>query len=113
MTPKINEILYAGQKTVGCVFRHTVAQQGHEKVYTYLCPDALTPKVGDLGIVEQGGVYSIVTVARVDEESRVDINAPYRYKWVLGFIDPEPYWEHLNDESFTLAEHNMNVPTRV
>ena len=94
---------YEGGHTCGCIFRNTVYAQGHEQTYTYLVPEWLIVEKGDLAIVEKGGVYSIVTVNRIDETSKVDPNAPYRYKWLVGKVSPELYNARVEAENKSLG----------
>ena len=83
---------YEGIRTVGCVFRNTKYAEGHERTYTYLVPPEVgILKKGDLAIVEKDGVYSIVTITRIDDQSQVDPNATYRYKWLVSVTSTKHY----------------------
>ena len=88
---KILNVTYKGVQTVGCVFRNTQYAEGHEQTYTYLVPEWCYPFKDDLAIVEKDGIYSIVTIVRVDSKSQIDVNAPFRYKWLVDVISTVAY----------------------
>ena len=107
--------LYSNQATVGVVFHKTKYAPGHEKVYTYMIPDECIDSIecGDFGIVEKDGEYSLVEIRRVDETSKVDPDAQYRHKWLVGIVKREPYLERYNTENNLLQEMQKENPNRV
>lgn len=105
--------LYKDQPTVGVVFRNTKYKESHERVYTYLVPDGLDPKVNDLGIVEKDGVYSIVTIVVLHAESKVDPNAEYAYKWLVGLVDPDTYYQRMVDNMIKVEAEIKDLPSRI
>lgn len=105
--------MYQGTPTVGAVFRNTKYAENHEKTYTYMVPEDMQPKLGDLGIVEKDGIYSIVTIVRVDKISLVDPKADYQYKWLVGIVDASVYNEKIVSELSVLNAMRAGMPDRV
>ena len=100
---------YKGVSTVGCVFRNTQYAQGHEQAYTYLVPEWCEyVDKGDLAIVEKNGIYSIVTIVRVDDISQIDPNATYRYKWLVEVVSPDLYKVRLGEEENLIKSNAQN-----
>lgn len=62
------------------------------KTYTYKAPITDNLNAGDLVVVEspQKGLV-IVMVDSVDEEARIDLDAPFPYKWIVQKIDRTRY----------------------
>jgi hypothetical protein len=106
---------YKGIPTVGVVFRNTKQPTEFERVYTYLIPAYISDiQAGDLAIVEDAsGTYAIVTIKTVHEESKVDPKAPYRYKWLVGSINPTLYNELITLENQEIERLKEQSPTRV
>ncbi len=105
---QIFNTLCEGGKTVGVVFSKAKYAEGHQKMYTYRIEDAMTAKVGDMAVVERDGEYSFVDIMEVHEESQIDINASYRYKWLVAIVDRTEYLERLRIEDETLADIKHN-----
>lgn len=87
-----------GNKTVGVVFRNTKYAEGYEKMYTYRIPMDMTIIKGDLAVVEKDDVYSIVTIVRIDIDSKLSDVAPFRYKWICCIVQREEYLERQMEE---------------
>ena len=104
---KLNQT-YEGVPTVTVIFLKTQYAEGHERTYTYLVPSHLNPHMNDLGIVEKEGVYSIVKIIEVHKKSAVDINANYRYKWLVGIVNPDVYNSILAQEDKLIEQYAVS-----
>lgn len=94
-----------GDKTVGIVFRNTKYAEGHEKIYTYRIPIEMEVDPGDLAVVEKDDVYSIVTIIRIDDDSKLSDIAPFKYKWICCIVQREEYLERQMEEEDLIMEN--------
>lgn len=74
------------------------------QTYTYKAPIDDNIKAGDLVVVEspQKGLV-IVIVDSVDETPRIDLDAPFPYKWIVQKIDRTRY------DTFAAQEENFRA----
>lgn len=75
------------------------------RTYTYKAPIEDKLSAGDLVVVEspQKGLV-IVQVENVDETARIDLDAPFPYKWIVQKIDRTRYDMYAShEESFRMA----------
>lgn len=70
-----------------------------EKGYTYKALISDNIKVGDLVVVDSpSNGLVIVTVTGVDLHPRIDLSAPFPYKWIVQKIDRARYDDLLHQE---------------
>lgn len=85
----------------------------NNRLYTYKAFKPITR--GDLVVVKVGVSHKVVRVKEVHEEPKLDPNASYEYKWIIGTINSEEYdkqrtlEDNLNKE---IKEGNNNVIQR-
>lgn len=63
---------------------------GYGKQYTYKT-HILDFKVGDEAVVDVNGETKVVTVSQVHKSPRLEVNAPYAYKWIICKVDRTTY----------------------
>lgn len=62
------------------------------QAYTYKVPKDLKVEVGDEVVVDAPSTgMTVVVVTNVHGTARIDIEAPFRYKWVVAKVDREAY----------------------
>lgn len=70
------------------------------KEYCYKAPLADNIKVGDLVVVDSPTEgFTIVRVTRVDSKPRIELDAPFPYKWIVQKIDRSRYDNLLAQEA--------------
>ena len=73
---------------------------GSEKSYTYKVPEGMELAEGDLAVVDAPSAgYTIVKVTKVHDESGIDIDAQFRYKWLVSKVDTASYTALLEKEA--------------
>ncbi len=78
------------------------ARNGREKIsgpslYTFKADKDLV-QVGDLVVVNGTHGPAVARVHAVDERPRIDLNAPYEYKWIMARVDGAAYQKRLDEE---------------
>ena len=70
------------------------------KEYTYKALESDNLKVGDLVVVDSPSEgFTIVEVTRVDAKPRIELDAPFAYKWIVQKIDRSRYDNLLAQEA--------------
>ncbi len=69
------------------------------KEYTYKALETDNIKVGDLVVVDSPSEgLTIVQVTRVDAKPRIELDAPFSYKWIVQKVDRTRYDDLLKQE---------------
>ena len=67
--------------------------------YTYKALESDNIQVGDFVVVDSpSNGFTIVQVVRVDAKPRIELNAPFSYKWIVQKVDRTRYEELLKQE---------------
>ena len=86
---------------------------GSEKSYTYKVPEGMELAEGDLAVVDApSSGYTIVKVTKVHDESGIDIDAQFRYKWLVSKVDTASYTALLEKETQMEAELRRKVAVK-
>lgn len=90
--------------TVDVVFESSVQDSfgravSQSKAYTYKAHLKDGVQVGDKVVVDSPSKgLSVVTVVAVDKTPRIDVHAPFDYKWIIQKVDTSRYEEMLKKE---------------
>lgn len=68
------------------------------KTYTYKAPLVANVKEGDFVIVHNGDEFGIARVVKVHDVPKIDVNASFRYKWIVQRVDTSSYLEQMARE---------------
>lgn len=97
-------LLQNGFTTIHVVFESNMhdgfgSVKSQSKTYTYKADLKDNIQVGDKVIVDSPtkGLH-VVTVANVDKTPRIDVSAPFDYKWIVQKVDTTLYNERLKKE---------------
>lgn len=118
----ITSLLSTKYQTIECSYERTTldprTKVRNEKMYTYKVPLDIDVKVGDALIVNPPGGYKIVIVTAVHDQPRINPDARYEYKWIVGKIDDTAYKIRVANEETVkrmveLREHQKKVQAHI
>ena len=85
--------LLQNARTVAVTFK------GSSKLYTYKVPAGVELAVGDKAVVDSPiDGYVTVSVVKVHEDCGIDIEAAFKYKWIIYKVDDTKYNELVSQE---------------
>lgn len=85
--------LLQNARTISVVFK------GNSKQYTYKVPAGVELAVGDKVVVDSPiDGYVIVSVVKVHADCGIDIEAAFKYKWIVCKVDDTKYNELVSQE---------------
>lgn len=99
MSKHQEELLLNDYYTIGIQF----STEPTSKAYTYKVDKSMTLEVEDFVVVLADGEYKIVRVAEVHEDSQIDFNNNYEYKYIIDKVDFTTY-RKLQERSKTIAK---------
>lgn len=66
--------------------------KGNSKKYTYKVPEGVELAEGDQAVVQSPiDALVVVTVVSVSDEAGIDLNAAFKYKWIVSKVDTAGY----------------------
>lgn len=80
---------------------------GGRKLYTFIVEKTIASQLseGDQCMVYTAGEYKAVTIKRIDEESDIDIDAPYRYQPIVAVLTSDTH----RDRVLALTEQRVSA----
>lgn len=73
------------------------------QAYTYKAPKDVKLEAGDEVVVDAPSTgLTVVVVTQVHKTAKIDLDAPFRYKWIVGKVDRKAYDDRLaKDDAIT------------
>jgi hypothetical protein len=87
-------LLQTGYTTVNVTF----AADNSGQSYTYKAPTKMGVAVGDMPVVPARKAFAIVWVKSVDASPKINVEAPFEYKWVVQKVDMTAYVDQTERE---------------
>lgn len=93
-------LLQTGYTTVHVTFDSACRSQA----YVYKAPTKMGVAVGDMLVVPARDAFQVGWVKSVDKSPKIDVKAPFEYKWVVQKVDTTQYTDQTQREAQALEQ---------
>lgn len=93
-------LLQTGYTTVQVCFD----DNGKGQTYTYKAPTKMDIAVGDMLVVPARDTFSLGWVKAVDKLPKIDVKAPFEYRWVVQKVDTSAFTDQTEREAQALEQ---------